>query len=76
MATKDWKLIGKKLGRNHDVVEWVNKKTKEMITYIGSIGILYIRKGLNQLDLDLILRENKLKKSDAMDYAKEYMRKH
>ena len=32
MATKDWKLIGKKLGMNHDITEWLNTKNNQMIT--------------------------------------------
>tara|TARA_Y100000310_G_scaffold339160_1_gene430997 strand:- start:4847 stop:5080 length:234 start_codon:yes stop_codon:yes gene_type:complete len=77
MAIKDWKLIGRKLGRMRNIIEWINIKNHNFITYVSSTNTLFIRKGKAELDNDVIIKQKKFKtKTQALKFAKAYMRKH
>ena len=72
MALKDWKLIGKKLGMNHDITQWVNIKNNHMIS---------MRKNWNEVDIYNkyrgIIKSRKFKtEASKLKFAKSYMRKH
>ena len=87
MATKNWKLLTRTGGRNHNITEYMNKKNNNFITIInygGNIGVaVFIRKGEAELDDDTIIKEksfkydnNKKAEYESLVYAKSYMRTH
>ena len=82
MAKKNnWKLIGRKLGMSKNITEWYNTRTGTGIDiiYLGSINKYKVihRAYKDEIDDDTILQEKTVKtKSQALKYARAYMRKH
>ena len=81
MALKDWGLIGHKLGRKKNVTQYMSKKKPIIITMVKDgfgkdnklypyvINISYAN-GIDMYDKGFKT------KSQALKYAKDYMRKH
>lgn len=71
MTLKDWKLVGRKLGMQHDITEYYNEKLKSFIR---------TRKGWSDVGISVNGRHlpDKIFKTESakIRFMKSYMRSH
>ena len=71
MATKNWKLIGHKLGMNHDISTWWNQDKKLSITTRKHWNNVIVERGNKQ-----ILEKKFNYEYEKIKFIKAYMRSH